>query len=298
MRSQRRLRPESKIVEQLFAPTRQLLLDQHAASVYAEQELDGGMLLALPQDKWLLASPLQKGVRRGNVAYATAAAYRLALMDSAYVARRLPIIAYEDIGIGNLPLIVALRRFASAIVAMPGKHGAAQAAHMAGALAQSLKSRTACDIASLCEFSPAATVLARTVSGKALVDLIARAGSTDCPLLETAVVLRLLIGVRPEGIAPSSASREARAVALRTVLSDMLLPALVTEAVTVGTQTEGLNAAIALTVLAACFRRDGRRNSVPVTYFLELTATILRGEVEHPDTASSDQPPSSTDWSD
>ena len=233
--------------------------------MYAEQELDTQILHGLPQDKWLLASLLQKAIRRGDVAHSTTAAYRLALMDGAYVARRLPIIAYEDVGIANLPLILAIRRSATAVVVMPGKHGAAQAAHLAGALAQSLKSRTACDIASLCEFSPAAKALARTVSGKPLVDLIARASSTDCPLLERAVVLRLLIGIRPEGIAPSSERREARADALRTILSDMRLPALVTEAAMVGTQTEGLNVAIGLayasmavssTVTTATQRRD------------------------------------------
>ena len=37
---------------------------------------------------------------------------------------------------------------------------------------------------------------------------------------------------------------------------------------------------VALAVLAACFRDHGRTNSVPVADFLELTARVLRAEVE------------------
>ena len=41
---------------------------------------------------------------------------------------------------------------------------------------------------------------------------------------------------------------------------------------------------MALAILAACFRGDGRRESRPVAEFLELTASTLRAEVERPDT--------------
>jgi hypothetical protein len=41
---------------------------------------------------------------------------------------------------------------------------------------------------------------------------------------------------------------------------------------------------VALAVLAACFRDDGRPDSVPVADFLKLTATVIRAEVERPDT--------------
>jgi hypothetical protein len=39
-----------------------------------------------------------------------------------------------------------------------------------------------------------------------------------------------------------------------------------------------------LTVLAACFRGDGRSESKSVAEFLELTAVTLRAEIERPDT--------------
>jgi hypothetical protein len=41
---------------------------------------------------------------------------------------------------------------------------------------------------------------------------------------------------------------------------------------------------VTLAVLTACFRGDGRLDSVPVADFLELTATVLRAEIERPDT--------------
>jgi hypothetical protein len=41
---------------------------------------------------------------------------------------------------------------------------------------------------------------------------------------------------------------------------------------------------IALAVLSACFRGDGRTDSVPVADFLELTATVLLAEIERPGT--------------
>jgi hypothetical protein len=48
--------------------------------------------------------------------------------------------------------------------------------------------------------------------------------------------------------------------------------------------TEIHESLITLAVLTACFWDDGRIDSVPIANFLELTATILRAEVERPDT--------------
>jgi hypothetical protein len=48
--------------------------------------------------------------------------------------------------------------------------------------------------------------------------------------------------------------------------------------------TEIDSSLIALAVLSACFRGDGRTDSVPVADFLELTATVLRAEIERPNT--------------
>jgi hypothetical protein len=47
--------------------------------------------------------------------------------------------------------------------------------------------------------------------------------------------------------------------------------------------TEFDHSLIALAALAACFRDSGRTDRVPVADFLELTATVLRAEIERPD---------------
>lgn len=41
---------------------------------------------------------------------------------------------------------------------------------------------------------------------------------------------------------------------------------------------------LALAIMAACFRNDGRTESKPVADFLELTASTLRAEIERPGT--------------
>jgi hypothetical protein len=48
--------------------------------------------------------------------------------------------------------------------------------------------------------------------------------------------------------------------------------------------TEADVSLVTLTILAACFRSDGRNESKPVAEFLELTASTLRAEIERPGT--------------
>lgn len=53
------------------------------------------------EDKWLLASHLQKAIRRGWVDEAVWAAFHLYNVDRAYFAYRLSVIAVEDVGAGS-----------------------------------------------------------------------------------------------------------------------------------------------------------------------------------------------------
>ena len=52
-------------------------------------------------DKWVLSSAVQKLIRPGNSDRAIHCALRLLQFDPSYLRRRLPVIAYEDIGLGN-----------------------------------------------------------------------------------------------------------------------------------------------------------------------------------------------------
>ena len=60
-----------------------------------------------PEKKWFLASGLQKAVRRGDSRFAVRCASALLHVDYEYLWRRLPVIAFEDVGLGN-PLACAL----------------------------------------------------------------------------------------------------------------------------------------------------------------------------------------------
>lgn len=63
-------------------------------------------LTPLP-DKWIAASALQKGVRRGNVGLVLRALDTLWNIDPRYARRRLAIIAFEDVGLGASNIVAA-----------------------------------------------------------------------------------------------------------------------------------------------------------------------------------------------
>jgi hypothetical protein len=62
----------------------------------------------LPCDRWLAASTLQKAIRRGDALTAGRAVRTLYRHDPRSAWRRLLIIAYEDIGIGALDIVISM----------------------------------------------------------------------------------------------------------------------------------------------------------------------------------------------
>lgn len=60
-------------------------------------------------DAWTASSLLQKAIRRGETEYAQAAAINFHKLRGNAIWRRLTLIAYEDIGIGDLPSAATLR---------------------------------------------------------------------------------------------------------------------------------------------------------------------------------------------
>lgn len=63
-------------------------------------------------DAWTASSLLQKAIRRGETEYAQAAAINFHKLRGNAIWRRLTLIAYEDIGIGDLPLCGDIARYA------------------------------------------------------------------------------------------------------------------------------------------------------------------------------------------
>lgn len=104
-------------------------------------------------DRWVLASNLQKAIRRGLVPTAEATAIRLLVVDPGYFWRRLLVIAYEDIGFGNIDLLhdvlKTFRREALHREIGPDRVGA----YFAHELARSRKNRSLCDALAALEFS-------------------------------------------------------------------------------------------------------------------------------------------------
>jgi hypothetical protein len=96
--------------------------------------------------KWLMSSAWQKAIRRGDAETARKMVYGLVLADPDYAWRRMPAVAFEDVGVANLPLVTD-------VIWVCGKtkwrmnHGNAELAMMlTEELAHSAKCRVACDL--------------------------------------------------------------------------------------------------------------------------------------------------------
>jgi hypothetical protein len=104
-------------------------------------------------DRWLLASNLQKSIRRGLADVAEGTAVRLLFVDPPYFWRRLLVIGYEDVGVSNLglchDLLKSFRR--AALQRDLGPENVAQ--YFAHELARARKSRSLCDALAALEFS-------------------------------------------------------------------------------------------------------------------------------------------------
>lgn len=104
-------------------------------------------------DRWVLASNLQKAIRRGLAETAVASAIRLLALDARYFWRRLLVIAYEDVAYGDIGLCHALlktfRREALHRQLGPDR----VAGYFANELAGARKSRSLCDALAALEFS-------------------------------------------------------------------------------------------------------------------------------------------------
>ena len=218
---------------------------------------------ALPRDRWLLTSLLQKAIRRGRVDYAVAAADRLVVLEPDYVAGRLPVIAYEDIGVADVPALLWTKLAAAAIPVQSVAERRKIATAIAGRLADSPKSRTVCDILCLTDCSMGASQYADELRPVRLAELINAGTDATQPLIKRAVAWRFILTLSAGGRRPSI-SVDGRKAALSTAAEAMQLPARVVTAIHVGTGTHNLHAALALAyevVHAASGVRIKRRSS-------------------------------------
>ncbi len=121
----------------------QKYVEDRLAQTPALESLEG---VAFPADKWLLSSALQKLIRRGSAHQALQVALALQELDPAYLPRRLPVVALEEVGVADLVLCF------DALVAFSKVRRQAALEHrqlvvnLVHRLAVALKSRTACDL--------------------------------------------------------------------------------------------------------------------------------------------------------
>lgn len=97
--------------------------------------------MPLTVDRWINASCLQKAIRRNHAQHALMAAGHLLTIAPEYLVRRLAVIAVEDIGIANLPLVSGY--LAEVAVLMKNPAGALPWVER---LCASAKSRLLCDL--------------------------------------------------------------------------------------------------------------------------------------------------------
>ena len=208
---------------------------------------------ALPADKWLLSSATQKLIRRGLAEQAVKTALALHAVDPEYLPRRLPIIAFEDIGLGNVLAcfdtlhVFRTQRFASAT---PEHVRRQSLMNLVYRLARSVKSRTGCDIFCLAHANQNFPTAAARFARSSEQCLIAMAADRGAATTSRALALHLLSGMSVrEGRWPRTLSRF-NASALKAVAKKLHLPPVIAWMLIEGRNTAGLAAMLPLAMEA------------------------------------------------
>lgn len=150
--------------------------------------------LPLIADKWVLSSALQKLIRRGKVNQAILVALKIQDVDAGYLRRRLPVIALEDIGIGDLSACARVTAACSDL--RPWRDAADETiASLVALLARAVKSRAACDALCLSEAHPETPGMMAQLLGSTPVQLIAVASDTSAPRIARMNAFRVLGGI-------------------------------------------------------------------------------------------------------
>jgi len=130
-----------------------------------------------PGHKWRASSALQKSIRRGKVMTALTMARALLQLDPPYLVRRLPVIALEDVGLGNLDAAEATIWALKNAAWRKRVGGTIEVVlRLVEELASGVKDRSGCDLVVTAGFDPqraAERQWASQATARELVDVIA-----------------------------------------------------------------------------------------------------------------------------
>lgn len=151
-------------------------------------------IIPMAADRWLLASNLQKSIRRGLTDTAMGTASKLLTVDPRYFWRRLLVIAYEDIGFGATTLchdlLKTFRR--EALCRDLGPERVAQ--YFTHELTNACKSRSLCDALVNLEFSSRREEYERQCLALTPDQLLAMACDLALPIMDRMAALRHICG--------------------------------------------------------------------------------------------------------
>jgi hypothetical protein len=182
--------------------------------------------------------------------------------------RRLPVIAYEDIGVANPPLLRLVKETVrTGVLELP--NGRAEVlSGLAWLLAASPKSRTACDIASLVEVHPLRASIEEELCRLSEEATQSLAADPDTPMIKRALALRQLV-VRRANIRNEGVGR------LATIARSMQVPDDVMRLTLIGQGTHDLNCYLPLAFETVFARGPHRIRRARAAMRTELVGPIL-----------------------
>lgn len=200
-------------------------------------------------DRWVLASNLQKAIRRGLVGTAVGTAIKLVSIDKMYFWRRLLVIGYEDVGLSDIPLCHELLKVFRR-EALHRKLGVERvAAYFAATLANARKSRTLCDAIAMLEFNISLGEIEKRYFGLTDTQLLEVACSPGEHLMERVAALRHICGYRENAAGKYRVLAPARTDLMREVCRELDLTDMETTLFLSGQNTsESMNVSLPLVV--------------------------------------------------
>lgn len=136
---------------------------------------------ALAFDRWVLASLLQKTIRRDEPEWALSAARSLLQLDPATLWRRLLVTAFEDVSFGDLGLVTEMLTARSKRWRASVTHESRFAAYFVDRLCKAPKCRAPNNLIEIAKYDPAFSASTRTLAFQPFDDVLARATSDLSP---------------------------------------------------------------------------------------------------------------------